>query len=107
MKLTKKQLMLLKHSRANKGNRPSLQQLIRNAWKRYLVIFGVSIGGAIFFWWVGWPLASLFFVGFLAGVLFTEYRWIKSFEVFWPISQEITNWKRAEQIINENEYRAT
>jgi hypothetical protein len=107
MKLTRKQLMLLKHSRANKGNMPSLPQLMRNAWKRYLVIFIVSIGGAIFFWWGGWPLASLFFIGFLAGILFTEYRWIKSFKVFWPVSREITDWKRVDQLIYENEYRAT
>jgi len=45
--------------------------------------------------------------GYLFGVLYRDFQWLHVTHRFWPVSAQVTNWQRVDELIEENEQQAT
>src|SRR6187549_2821784 len=99
MELTPAQLKQLEMSQRLRTSPPTVGWYFRTSWRTYAFLLLLCSIGIGFFAWGGWPILS----GFFAGVLFTAVaRDLKLFAKFvegWPLSNEITDWRRVEELI--------
>ena len=91
-----KQLRLLQGFRSKP---PTIGWYFRVNWSAYAYIGVLCVGGSIFLAWDGWPAFSGFFAGFLLAAVVRDFRFFKLFVTGWPLSNEITNWTKVEDLI--------
>jgi hypothetical protein len=103
MKLTAYQLKALQATFQARDSGPTVTDQFVRGWKTYFAL--IIVGGALsaFYWWGGWPVASVFIVGFCTGALWRDITWARLRVRLWPLSKEITNWERVSDLLAENE----
>ena len=99
MKLSPAQLKQLRLIQGFRINPPTVAWYFRVNWRVYAYVGVLCVGGAGFLAWGGWPVFSGFFVGFLLAVVIRDFRFFKLFVEAWPLSREITNWTRVEELV--------
>jgi len=103
MKLTKLDLARLKNFRRARERAPTpLRGLWRVRW--YLLILGIL--AVVSFWIPVPPVFHYFVIGFITGGLFCLC--VMSFLIprLWPLTREVLNWDRIEQLIKEHDDKA-
>jgi len=53
-------------------------------------------------WWGGWQLGSLLIAGVLLGCIWRDIVWYSLTVKNWPLTKEVTDWRRMEELIAEN-----
>ena len=102
MQLTIRQVRQPRMSRACRDKPPTVLWYVRRSWRAYLLLGCVCGGGIAFFLWGGWPIASGFFAGFLLAAVARDLRWYSQFVQSWPLSNEITNWNRVDELLRSS-----
>jgi len=103
MRLTQKQIKQLRMSRDLRERNPTLGWYIRGVWRYYLAILVFFLAVICFYTWAGWPLASAFVAGMLTAVLLRDLKWYRQMARGWPLSREITNWERVDELLAESD----
>jgi len=70
--------------------------------KIYVLLVFLCVGGAAFYYWNGWLIVSGFFCGTLFGVILRDAGWHRRHVRSWPLSQEIINWRRVDELIGHD-----
>jgi hypothetical protein len=107
MNPTKLQLRSLKLMLRQKSRPLTAMDLIKESWQNYtltLALVTVAIAVSVL---NGWTALAIFFGGYLAGIVERDFQWLRNQVKVLPLSSEITNWERVEQLVQENEPRAT
>ena len=99
MKLTPAQAKQLRMSQAVRVTPPTVSWYFRANWRTYAYLGVLLAGGIIFFAWYGWPILSGFFAGFLFAAVARDLKLFKRFVDGWPLSNEITDWRRIEELL--------
>jgi hypothetical protein len=77
--------------------------LIRGSVMKYVValaLVAAAIGAAVL---IGCSVVAIFLGGYLLGMVVRDFQWVKSEMAVLPLTPEITNWERVEQLVRENE----
>ena len=107
MNLSQYQLRALKRSWSYRESPPTIARLLRASWKTYLIQV-LLLGGVASFWWFGgWQEASLLIVGILLGCIWRDVVWYSLTSKNWPLTKEVTDWRRVEDLIADNERNET
>ena len=102
MQLSDYQVRALQRSLQQRESGPSITRSFRAAWKTYLMQM-VFLGGlAAFWWWGGWRAGSMLVLGILLGCIFRDAVWYSLTKKMWPLSREITDWRRVEELLAQN-----
>jgi hypothetical protein len=64
-------------------------------------------GVAALWWWGGWQLGGMLIAGILLGCIWRDIVWFSLTVKNWPLSKEVTNWQRVEELITENKRNET
>jgi hypothetical protein len=106
MNLSESQLMQLKRGREMKENPPSMFSYLKSGRRTYLYMLFLTAGVSIVFWyWKAYGYLA-FVLGYFLGVMYRDFQWSVVFRRFWPVSVEITNWQRVDDLIRENDDKA-
>jgi hypothetical protein len=107
MKISKPQLERLKRWLQFRGRPYPIHQMVLASWPGYTIMI-VALGGLSgYLWWRG---AHIYAVGlgcYLLGLLYRDFLWLRQRSKYWPVVDHITDWKRAEELVRENESGAT
>ena len=106
MQLTLKQVQKLKLSRELKASAPTFATLFRMAWRHYLVLTLVFLGVIAYFLVAGENSVAIFFGGMFIATFLRDIKWNNQFVRDWPLSNEITNWDRVDQLLTQVEKAA-
>ena len=107
MNLTKRQLLQLKRGREMKDNPPTMFSYLKTGKWKYLYMFLLFGCISIYAWFQKEYIVLAFVIGYSLGVFYRDFQWAVVFRRFWPISLEITNWDRVDELISENENQTT
>jgi len=105
MELSAKQVRQLRKTREFRHRAPTVGGYFRSSYKGYLFITLVSGFGIVFFVWAGWPSASSLFAGLLLATVLRDLGWYSRIVRSWPLTREITDWERVDELLMENERR--
>ena len=104
MKLTQRQLKNLKKAVAARGAQEALFKIILKDWKRFTLVFLVC---AVEYWAFAYLLnissLAMLWVGFYIGFAVMRVVMIRFWLAHKPLSDEITDWKKVQKIIDEYE----
>jgi hypothetical protein len=103
MKLTPAQIKQLRMIQGFRTTPPSVAWYFQVNWKTYAYLGALCIGSIVFLAWGGWPIASGFFAGFLFAAVVRDFKIFGTFVKAWPLSNEITNWSRVEELLSASE----
>jgi hypothetical protein len=99
MKLTKFELARLRSfQRARERPPTALAGLWRVKWLLLAIIALVGLA----FWLCPWPSARYFILGFGVGGLWCACVVAFIVPAFWPLTREVLNWERIEQLLKEH-----
>ena len=101
MQLTDKQAKKLRVARGFRTSPPTLLWYVKSHWRSYLFLAGLGAFAIGFFAWAGWPIVSGFFAGLVLATFVRDFRWYKQFVEGWPLSNEITNWERVNELLGD------
>lgn len=102
VKLSAYQIRALKRSLAQREVGPSVARSLAASWRTYLIQVCL-LGGLSAFWWRGgWRLGSMLVCGVLVGCIFRDLVWFRLTVRNWPLSKEVTDWRRMEELLAEN-----
>lgn len=107
MKLTPAQARQLEASIRLRTTPPTVWWYFRSSWRTYAyltALYGIGIAAFI---WAGWPLVSAFFAGFLFAAISRDLKLFGQFVRGWPLSNEITNWGRVDELLAQAKQDAT
>ena len=107
MKLTKRQLIQLKRGKEYRSNPPTVFAMFAKSKWKYLYMFLLYVGVSGYFWFNQEYVLSALFGGMLFGILYRDLKWSLVLTRFWPVSAEITNWDRVDELISEHEETET
>ena len=99
MQLTEVQIRKLELSRTIASSTPTVGWLFRQSARTYLLLLAVMIPLGAYYWAVGVPLLSVFFAGLFIGTIARDYKWHRQFVRDWPLSREITDWGRVDDLL--------
>lgn len=100
MQLTDAQARQLRAARGFRASPPTLRWYVRSSWRIYLLLTVVSGFGVGFSAWIGHPVASGFFAGLVLATFLRDLGWYSQFVKGWPLSNEITNWDRVDELLS-------
>ncbi len=107
MKLTAAQLNSLRLTLKFRASGYSILAAIRSAWWKFAALAVLAGGASAFYWWAGWPLVSVLFLGLLVGAFARDLGWYRAQKRNWPLSERIINWEAAQKLLADNESSAT
>jgi hypothetical protein len=81
---------------------PTVLHYVKTNWKSTLLIGVLCTVAAVVYYRGGWPVVSGFFVGTLFGVITRDAGWYRKLVRSWPLSREITDWSRVDELIERN-----
>lgn len=102
MKLSTSQLKQLRALRAQRESSPTILGYLKATWRATALLSTLCISAAAIYYWAGWFLPGGFFVGVLFGVLVRDAGWYRRLVRNWPVSKEITDWSRVDELIDRN-----
>jgi len=76
---------------------------MKGSWLKYLLalaLFLVAIAACVF---SGSVIFGVLLGGYLLGIVTRDFQWIRNQIEVLPLTSEITNWERVEQLIQEHE----
>ncbi len=101
MNLTPSQERQLKATLKFRDRPPTVWWFVRASWRvyAYFAIFGAI--GIPLSQWAGLPLLSAFIVGVIFSAVVRDLKFFRQFVKGWPLSNEITNWDRVNELLNQ------
>jgi hypothetical protein len=102
VKLSAYQVRALQRSLRQREAGPSVARSFIASWKTYLIQLCLLGGVSAFWWWGGWQLGSMLIFGVLLGCVWRDLVWYRLMARNWPLSKEITDWRRVEELLVEN-----
>ena len=99
MTLTASDRAQLHQLRAYRETAPTVLGYFKVAWKSTVFICALCAAAAAFYYWGGWPILSGFFAGTIFGVLTRDAGWYRKLVRTWPLSKEITDWRRVDELV--------
>jgi hypothetical protein len=104
MKLTKHELTRLGNFQRARECAPTMLGVLWRVNVIVLALIAVSlIGYFVADWLTPWPWAAYLILGFGAGALWSIGVIAYIVPQFWPLTREVLNWERIEQLIKEQE----
>jgi hypothetical protein len=103
MKLNDKQLKQLRLSQQLRMQEPSIGWFFLKSWKSYALLISVCALGSLYFALNDSAVLSALVAGILLGAICRDFKHVRIFLNSWPLSKEITDWKRVDDLIAENE----
>jgi len=82
---------------------PTVWWFFRASWRVYAylgILGGIGIPALL---WAGLPLASAFLAGVLISAVVRDLKFFGRFVAGWPLSNEITDWNRVNELLNSSE----
>ena len=104
MKLTKHDLTRLKNFQRAKERAPTATNALWRVKPLWLAIIVLSILG---YWISPSPPAGCFVLGLGAGGLVSAFGIAFIVARFWPLTREILNWEKIEQLIREHDAKSS
>jgi hypothetical protein len=101
VQLTDRQAKQLRVAHGFRTSSPTLLWYIKSHWRAYLYLICVGALAIGFFAWADWPTASAFSAGLVLATLWRDIRWYNQFVEGWPLTNEITNWDRVDELLAE------
>ena len=101
MQLTDKQAKRLRVARRFRASPPKLFWYVKSYWRSYLFLSALGAFAIGIFAWAGWPIVAGFFAGLVLGTFVRDFRWYKQFVEGWPLTNEITNWDRVDELLGD------
>ena len=98
MKLTKRQLKLLKFYAKYQTKPLTLFSIIRPFWIMWLLLL-IPLAAGCWCIWAGWPAIGWVLIGASIGAFLRDLNRILSLFCTWPVLHEIINWERLEELI--------
>lgn len=74
-------------------------RMFRRAWRAYALLVVVIGLVAVYFYLHGLIAASSFLLGLLVATLIRDLRWHRQLVRDWPLSNEITDWEKVDELI--------
>jgi hypothetical protein len=103
MKLTEIQLRSLKLLQRHRSRPLTAMDFFKESWRKYALALVLVTGAIVALAVSGVAVLAVFLGGYLLGVLERDILWVRNEMRVLPLSSEITNWERVEQLIQENE----
>lgn len=100
VQLTDRQARQLRAASSFRASPPTLLWYLRSSWHIYLFLTVVGGFGFGFSAWIGRPVASGFFAGIVLATFLRDLGWYSRFVKGWPLSNEITNWDRVDELLS-------
>ena len=104
MKVTNLQLTSLKLLLQQRSRPLTTMDFFKQSWRKYLFILLLLLGAITTCALSGLTPMALLLGGYLVGVIERDAQWIRNEMEVMPLTSEITNWERVEQLIKENEH---
>jgi hypothetical protein len=92
----------LRHSgdwAAEEARPPTILSYARSGWRALLYVPAVGAIGIAFSSWRGWPAATGIFVGMIIATVARDLGWCRRIVQSWPLTREITNWNRVDELL--------
>ena len=102
MKLNKRQVAYLQRAIKFRDNPPTLRDVLFSGLWKYLYMLALCGGLSILLYQFGYIVLSAFVVGYFVGVIYRDLQWVNVTNKLWPVSSEVTNWQRVEEILAQN-----
>jgi hypothetical protein len=99
MNLTPAQLKQLRMIQGFRLKPPTVGWYFRINWRLYAYIGALCVAAAFLLAWGRMSTFSGFFAGFILAVVLRDFRFFKLFVSSWPLSQEITDWRRVDELV--------
>ncbi len=99
MVLNEKSMKQLRRTLEYRECAPTTFRLLRYSIKAYLYLFLIYGAAVWFFYWGGWPIVSGVFVGMFVATVSRDLHWFQQQVRTWPLSSEIIDWKRVEELV--------
>jgi hypothetical protein len=99
MNLTPAQLKQLRTIQGFREKPPTVGWYFRVNWRFYTYVATLCLGAVLLLAWGGASKFSGFFVGFLLAVVTRDFRFFSLFVSSWPLSREITDWRRVDELV--------
>jgi len=77
--------------------------MIKSNWKFYLFVGSIFGAASYFYIKDGSSIYAMFLGGAFFGMFLRDITWFRLTTRFWPISDAVTDWKKIDEIIEENE----
>ncbi len=103
MKLSKKNLKALCRYEVWKNTAPSLTDIAKASWLRYIYVIIILGGCAVFLWWDDQKVIAALFVGYIFGIFYGDFQRFIVLKRFWTIKREVLDWAKIRSIIEANE----
>jgi hypothetical protein len=103
MKVTEIQLASLKLLRQHRSKPLMAMDLFKESWRKYVLGLALLIVAIAVCVLGGSTLIAVFLGGYLVGIVTRDVQWMRNEMQVLPLTSEITNWERVEQLIQENE----
>ena len=103
MKLTANQLSSLKLLLQHRSRPLTLMDIMKGSWRKYILavaFFIVAIAACLI---SGSVVFGVLLGGYLTGMVTRDFQWMRNQMEVLPLTSEITNWERVEQLIHEHE----
>jgi hypothetical protein len=107
MQLTTHQIRQLQLTRRLRDEPPTVSGFFWSGRWRYVYLVALGAIATAFFVWGGWPIVGGFFAGLVLANFQCDLRWYREFVRTWPMSREITNWQRVDDLLNQVQTPAT
>jgi hypothetical protein len=104
MYLTKQEIIALKRFQKHRDTAPTFFGVLRSSRIWPWVVFVIYIALSLLFIvsdpsaWYGWLM-----LGFVSGILYMLFKRLRHSLELWRVTREVTDWKRVEELIRENE----
>jgi hypothetical protein len=107
MELTPQQIAQLRKTLAFRTNPPTVGWYVRSSWRVY--VYATAFFGALaaFALWIDRPIVAGFAGGALFAIYVRDFKYFSRFVEGWPLSNEITNWKRVEELVESGRHAET
>jgi hypothetical protein len=102
MTLTASERAQLNLLRTYRDSPPTVLGYFKVHWKSTVFICAVCAVAATFYYWGGWSILSGFFIGTVFGVLTRDAGWYRKLVRTWPLSREITDWRRVDELVERD-----
>lgn len=103
MKITEIQLRSLKLLQRHRSRPLRAMDFIQESWRKYALALALVAGASVVLALSGVSVIAVFLGGYLVGVVERDVQWVRNEMRVLPLTSEITNWERVDQLVQENE----
>ena len=108
MDLTKRQIAQLKNYQRNRQTGPTLLSVLKRFPRWIIGVFAVVLAFGLYALLSdGSPRFGSYLLGFLSSTIYMLYLRLSAALRSWPLTREITDWGKIEQLLEENERRVS